>query len=309
MTLASVTRSLKQGPQRITLYGVEGVGKSTFAAGAPSPVFIGAEDGLSHLDVKQFPSPTCWQDVLDAVRELTVTEHPFKTLAIDTLDWIEPMLWDFICKRDSKKNIDDYGYGKGEKAAAAEWRVLLAALERLKNVKGMWVVLLCHSWIKAFKDPNSDGWDRYQLKLDPKAAGLVKEWSDEVFFANFEAVAYAEKGKRARGVSTGARFMYTERTAAHDAKNRHELPASMPLAWEDYHAKVVEFFAADKTAADPAELAALRAEIEKKTAGLPVEIQTKAKDLFARAGSDASMLQKLNTWVNTKLAQTGQGEE
>ena len=42
-------------PPRILLYGVEGVGKTTFAACAPAPIFIRTEDGLGELEVPAFP--------------------------------------------------------------------------------------------------------------------------------------------------------------------------------------------------------------------------------------------------------------
>ena len=42
-------------PPRIMLYGTEGIGKSTFAAQAPSPIFLPTEDGLGEIDCASFP--------------------------------------------------------------------------------------------------------------------------------------------------------------------------------------------------------------------------------------------------------------
>jgi len=39
--------------QKVVLYGSEGIGKSTFAAKFPNPLFIDTEGGTSHMDVRR----------------------------------------------------------------------------------------------------------------------------------------------------------------------------------------------------------------------------------------------------------------
>ncbi len=301
MTLAAVSKGKRVRPVRCLLYGVEGIGKSTFAGAAPSPIFIGAEDGTDHLDVPRFPTPTSWGEVLEALKVLSTQEHSYKTLAIDTLDWLEPLCWEFICNRDGAQNIEAYGYGKGYVAALDEWRRLLAALERLREAKGMHVVLLAHSWIKPFKNPEGDDFDRHELKLHAKAGGLLKEWSDVVLFANYETFAEKDsRTKRVKGVSTGARLIYTTRTAAFDAKNRYDLPESMPLDWE-------EFFGAVQ-AHRPADPKALEAEIRRKAAEVGGDIEEKAVAYLEQHPGDAVALAKLNDKLNAKLGEKHQQE-
>ena len=53
--LSSIQKKAAMQAPRIMLYGVEGIGKTTFAAGAPSPIFIQTEDGLGSIDVPHFP--------------------------------------------------------------------------------------------------------------------------------------------------------------------------------------------------------------------------------------------------------------
>ncbi len=296
MNLAALVKGKQARPIRVVLFGTEGVGKSTFAAAAPAPIFLGAEDGTSHLDVTRFPMPTTWQEVLDAIRVLETEPHDFKTLVVDTLDWAEPMLWAHICKRDEMANVEAYGYGKGYVAALDEWRVFLGALERMRDRRGMNIVFLAHSWIKPFKNPDGEDFDRYEFKLHPKASGLIKEWVDAVLFANFETFAVKDaKTKRTKGVSTGARLVYTTRTAAYDAKNRADLPESMPLAWED--------FAAALEAHKPADADALIAEITRKAKLLGGELVAKTMAAITRANGDAAKLAKLNDWTNGKLSE------
>jgi hypothetical protein len=113
MKLAAVTRGRLERPTRVLLYGVEGVGKSTFAASAPAPIFIAAEDGTAQLDVARFPEPKTWSDVLEAVGELATSEHVFKTLVVDTLDWLEPLCWATFAKSASGRLSRTLATGRG----------------------------------------------------------------------------------------------------------------------------------------------------------------------------------------------------
>jgi hypothetical protein len=231
--LSKVKRGKQQRPPRILLYGVEKIGKSSFAADAPNPIFICPEDGISQIDVPHFPEAKNWDDVMNCVRALYKEQHDYNYLVLDTLDWLEPLLWDYICTRDGEKNIESYGYGKGYVAALDEWRAFISALEYLRNEKNMGIIMLAHSTVKNFKDPEGEGYDRYEMKIHQKSGGLIKEWSDAVLFTNYEIVTTEDKRKRVRGISTGARMIYTNRSAAYDAGNRYGLPAELPLDWQE----------------------------------------------------------------------------
>ena len=128
--LSSIRRNTALAAPRVLVYGVEGIGKSTFAAGAPSPVFIQTEDGLGALQVDHFPIATRVSDVLDAIGSLFSDDHEFKTVVIDSLDWLETLIWrDIEAKYDAK----DLAYGKGAMIAADKWREILDGLTALRN--------------------------------------------------------------------------------------------------------------------------------------------------------------------------------
>lgn len=299
MRLENVVAGKLHKPLVVVCYGPEGVGKSSFGAGAPKPIFLGAEDGTAQLDVKRFPAPERWGDIREAVRVLTADAHDYQTLVVDTLDWVEPMLWSHICERDGQLNIEAYGYGKGYQVAFDEWRILLADLERMIKAKSMNVVLLAHSQIRPFKNPAGEDFDRYELKVHAKAAGLIKEWAEAVLFANWETFAKQDaRTKRFKGVSTDARFVYTERKAAYDAKNRYSLPEEIPLGWSDFEAAV--------QAGAVAPAADLRAEIERKAKELGGELEAKILETIAKAGDDANALALINNRVNARLAEKEQ---
>ena len=122
------------------IFGPEGIGKSTLAAQFPAPVFLDTEGGTHHLDVARLPAPKTWADVVAAVAALATEAHEFKTLVIDTVDWLEKLLVDHVCKQANKASIEDFGYGKGYVVLAEEFTKFLASLEPLLR-RGMHVLL------------------------------------------------------------------------------------------------------------------------------------------------------------------------
>lgn len=272
MSLSTVTRGPVAQPLRVVLYGTGGVGKSTFAAQAPAPIFLGPEDGSSLLDVARFPQPETWSDVLEAVRVLTVEQHSYATLAIDSLDWLEPLCWAHVCAAGRKSSIEDFGYGKGYVSALEEWRKLIAALESLRRARRMHVVAIAHAVVAPYRNPEGDDYDRFQLKLHKSAAGLWSEWCDELLYAGWRTFASKVDQRAARGKGVGSeRVCYSERRAAFDAKSRHGLPPEMDLDW-------ALFYASTQRGAS-ASAAALRAEIDAALATL----DSLAPDVAAKA--------------------------
>lgn len=300
MTLESVSRGPITKPHRIVVYGMDGVGKTTFAADAPNPIFIGTEMGTAQLDVARFPQPERWSDVLDAIVELGKQEHDYETLVIDTLDWLEPLIFAEVCSRQSVGSIDDVSYGGGYKIAADLWHSLFAYLERLQSRRGMHVILLAHCQIRTFKNPAGEDFDRYEMKLHARAAGLVREWPDEVLFANYQTYTRTDKKKRVRGVSDGSRVIHTTHEAAFDAKNRHGLPGTLPLNWDD-------FDAACKAGA-PASSEELVAAITELRSKADEGLSAKVGDAVKAANGNASKLAKIYDRLKSKIGNAEDGE-
>ena len=64
-----IIKGRQRKPPRIVVYGQEGIGKSSFGASAPSPIFIPIEEGSLHLNVARFPRIRSWGDMIDALRQ------------------------------------------------------------------------------------------------------------------------------------------------------------------------------------------------------------------------------------------------
>ena len=224
--LESLRKGKHLGPPRLTIFGEHGAGKTTIASQAPKVVFIPTEDGLGAIDTTSFPLAKKYQDVLDALASLYNEDHAYQTVVIDSLDWLEDLIWKHVAEEGGHKNIEDFGYGKGYIYAADRFREVLAGLNALRTKKGMAVILTAHSQVKRFDDPSCEPYDRYMLKLNAKAAGLVQEWADVVGFVAQEMIVKKEdvgfNKKVSRGITTGGRVLHLTPTPAWSAKNRFE---------------------------------------------------------------------------------------
>ena len=231
--LSSIKRGKSMAPPRGLIYGPHGPGKSTIGAAAPNPIFIQTEDGLGTIDVPKFDLCATYADVMAAIYTLYQEPHEFQTLVLDSADWLEPLIWAEACRIYSKADIEEFGYGKGYIAATDVWRTFLEALSRLRNDKGMSVLLLSHTEIKRFDSPETDPYDRYQPKLHKSASALVQEWSDMVLFLNYKTIVMEKdvgfNQKAARGISTGQRVVYTTEQPAFYAKNRYGMPKEIAI--------------------------------------------------------------------------------
>jgi len=231
--MSILASTIHRGPlvraQKTVIYGPEGIGKTTLAAQFPSPVFLDTEGGTHHLDVARFPAPKTWDDVTKTIAALASEPHEFRTLVVDTADWLEKLLIEEVCRRANKTSIEEFGYGKGYVVLAEEVTKFLASLNALL-ARGMHVLLLAHCRIAKFEQPDAAGaYDRYELKLTKQVGPLVKEWCDMLLFANyFTKVAENDSGKK-RGVGGRERKLYTTHTAAWDAKNRHGFEENLPF--------------------------------------------------------------------------------
>lgn len=225
-------------PPRVVIHGPHGIGKSTFGANAPSPIFIPTEDGLTGIKVQSFPVAQSYDDIISALRALAREPHSYRTVVIDSADWAESLVWKATAEAHGMKSIEDFGYGKGYIFALDYWRKILTALDYLRTERKMASLILCHTDIRRFDSPETDPYDRYQLKLNARAGALVQEWADVVGFANHRVVIREKDAgfnkKVARGVSTGQRLIYYHERPAFQAKTRYPLPDSTPLSWADF---------------------------------------------------------------------------
>lgn len=246
-----ITRGAVQTAKKVVVYGPEGIGKTTFAAQFPRPVFIDTEGSTTHMDVARI-TPANWGEIVDAVDYFIAHPRELGTLVIDTIDWAEALAFRAVCAERSLKSIEDVPYGKGYVFAKDKVRALLDKLEVLKGM-GVNIVLTAHCIVKKFEQPDELGsYDRYALKLNEKQiAPLVKEWADMMLFVNYRTdVVTSPDGKTKKATGGKKRIMYTTHAACWDAKNRFDLPDELPFDF----AQIARLFTVD-TIAEVAEAA------------------------------------------------------
>jgi hypothetical protein len=259
--LDKIQRGKTSLPRRVMLYGTHGIGKSTFGSMADRPIFIQTEDGLANIDCDRFPLATRFDHVLNALSDLYIGDHDYRTVVIDSLDWLERLIWSAVCGDKGVDSIEDIGYAKGYTFSIDKWREVLAGLDALRTDRGMTVVLIAHAKIEKFENPETDPYDRYSPRLHKLASALVQEWADEVLFATYKVhtrkVDEAFGQKKHQGVGTGERIIRTTERPAHVAKNRLGLPEEFPLDYRIYAAFVrgEEPLAANEPAPEPPDAA------------------------------------------------------
>jgi AAA domain-containing protein len=235
--LSRVTSGKIKKPNIFLIYGPEGSGKSTFGSEAEAPIFLEGEEGTKDLNVNRLPRPKTWDDVMAATTEIVDGAHDFKTLVVDTVDWLEPLNWRHVCLNDPKKpkNIDEAagGYNKGYGVALELWREFYTLLAKARDIRDMTILVLAHAKAIEFNDPATLApYMRYTLGVSDRnqysAAKFWKEAADGVFFLNRD-ISVAGKDKGARGLDDGLQYLFTERRPAFDAKNRLGLPEKIML--------------------------------------------------------------------------------
>ena len=228
----NITKGKIQGAAiRAVIYGTEGIGKSTLASQIPDSVVLDTEDGSGQIDCTRALTLD-WRAIEGAVKELIANPDGYKAVIIDTADWCEKALIENMLLRAGKKSIEDYGYGKGYTALQEEFSRFLALLDNL-IAKGVHVVFVAHSTVKRLSPPDqTDGYDRYEMKLTKQVSPLLKEWADCVLFVNYKVQIVEGTDGRLKAQGGKERVIFTTHSPAWDAKNRYGLPDEMPMTYE-----------------------------------------------------------------------------
>lgn len=236
---------------RVLVHGLDGIGKTRYAAGAPDPFFIDVNKGSFAYDVQRVV-PENWSEMLEWCGAIEAGKIKCKSVVFDSVSDLESM---GNAEFFPGTTIDkwDGGYGRGETYALARWRELLSLTERIW-MGGKAIIMIAHTAVKKFEDPTGPGYERYEIAARQKLSGLLRQWSDYVLFASLD-VAQQKVGGEMKAVTSGVRWLHTQRSPAYDAKSRGTtmFPERIPLSWSEF---------AKARAADNERTEALRKEIE-----------------------------------------------
>ena len=234
-------------PVRVNVQGVDGIGKSTFGADAPSSIFIQAEDGLKFIDnVARFPVIESWNQLLTQVKTLIEEPHDYKSVVLDTTDAASKFGEEYVCDTNGWNGPQDKqaGYGAFYVAEENAWRKLLQGLNICFEERGMNVILLSHVGAKTIVDPTVGEYHAFQMRSNKKINSLIKDWVDFNLFADYDKSVNDGKPK-----SHGNRILYTKYAMGFEAKSRLTIPPQLPLEWDAFHKSYLEALAPSETVA------------------------------------------------------------
>ncbi len=242
--LGAAKRERLREALRHMFYGPPGIGKTSLLADIEGLILIDIEGGSAEVEATRYKFrdedgghvPESYEDVIFALDDLIANPgHGHSALGIDGFSKLEAMIHASICKRDQKKNIEAYGYGKGYKVALVEWRLIMSKLDTLR-ARGMQIVIAGHSLSRTFKNPEGPDYDRYWPLLNGEASSELIGWCDVVGYVHFEEggallAGDESQAKRARHWATDRRLI--ELTHGFwEAKCRLSLPDQIDLARE-----------------------------------------------------------------------------
>lgn len=256
--LKSIRKDVERRPPSMVIVGPAGVGKSSLAGNIPKSVVMpfGQEDtwgllkgsGAVPEDLPVLPPARTFSDMMGMIEELTTEDHEYKALVIDTISCAERLCHEHVCNREFSGDWSErgfLGFNRGYEVSLSDWREYINAVDRLRDEKGMMVVLLGHTKITQYRNPVGADYDRFTVDLHHKTWSLTHRWCDAVLFFNYW-IEVDESGLRAKGKGGHSRVIHTQHSAAFDAKNRFGLEAEIEggdsgaEAWQNLKDAIVE---------------------------------------------------------------------
>lgn len=232
--LSTVTSGKQIGAQIHVIAGDNGVGKTTWAADFPNVLIIDLENGSRHLNVDRIPPEKVpnYLALRDLLKDLKESSHTYKTIAIDSAESLEAIIYKHVCTEDGVQSIEDLGYGKGYAKARELMQEIMYELQDLQR-KGITSIIVAHTQVKSKTDPAANQtYDRVIMRCNDKLAAIIRDLSDNVFYATYKVVTTKDSNtNKTKAFGDGHRIMYTGWRPGFDAKNRLELPHELPLSY------------------------------------------------------------------------------
>lgn len=255
----------------VTVASSPGVGKSTFGATFPNAIFIQAEDSGAVFEkwdeaVQPDLAPRLPRArrkdkneqvyglqkanlavstkgaLLEQLRWLLTADHNYKTVILDSITTLNKLFEHEVCEEYVVDNVADAagGYHKGFIVVQEMHSEIMNALEKLREKRGLAIVLLAHSAMQKIKNrPDVDEYCVYSLDMHERSVGVYVNLSDAVLYIKKEEFVQDTKKDRKGAVTKYGKMVQTgERTIVTtgdgmvgfvNAKNRYKLEAEIPL--------------------------------------------------------------------------------
>tara|TARA_Y100001973_G_C5175898_1_gene321884 strand:- start:448 stop:1227 length:780 start_codon:yes stop_codon:yes gene_type:complete len=236
--LEYITMGKMDLPWKVLIHGPPGAGKTTLAHTFPKPIFADMEGSserydVDRIDLRDIPFEVIDPKTKDPIKDPSVSsvmnfvrtlaspksEHQYKSLIIDTLDWLEPKIWEHTCEKMGIASMESLNYGKAYVEADKEYDQFLAGVNYLMHSKQMNIVVLAHTKTKVAQDKDMNEMQRHDIKLQNRAGAKFVEWAEVIGFLTYDTFLSKKNGKETAKHS-GERILIVQEDGQYVAKNR-----------------------------------------------------------------------------------------
>lgn len=243
--LAHITQGTTPHGLRFVIAGLEKIGKTTLACGAPNALLLPLEVGFAGVSVAKTPMLQTYEHFQQALDEIIAASadpaFPYRTIIIDSATALERHIHEYVIKQDGNKKANTMesalgGYGKAYSYANELFDGVLKKLDWLAIHKHMNIIFTCHVFTAKIVDPASGEYDSWDLLLhspkNQKTYGkreIITQWADVVGFLH-EPIFVSKTDNVTRGISQNkGRVLGVSRTPSYVAGNRFGMQGEIPI--------------------------------------------------------------------------------
>lgn len=205
--------SLTQG--RWLIHGPGKIGKSTFASGWESPLFLATERRLQHLKGVSFVFIKDWKSFKEIVKELNQSSYSrkYKVIVLDVVDHLWSYCVEHTCKRLGIEHQSEEGFGKGWDAIDKEFKDTFYRL--LSYPYGL--IVVSHSKVVQIQSLRSSH-DKFITTLPERARRIIVPHMGVIGYIDYDELPIVKNGKTRYVKCRTIRFRGTETVEAGDGE-------------------------------------------------------------------------------------------
>lgn len=223
----------------VVVAGPPKYGKTTFALGAPSPVFLLTDRGglkSAPRSIKRVV-PDSWTALMAAARALRDKPHTHGAVVLDTVFKAESLLVRHLCEKDGKASLRSVGGGFG-----AGYEMMASAINELVDIfftlneRGIHTIVISQIEHKTVKDASLDDYEKTALALAKQTSIVWTAAADVNMFVQpemkeRERIEAKDKEDRVKVDFTGRAICHVRPASGIDAGNRLFLESPMIYSW------------------------------------------------------------------------------